>query len=180
MRRFGNGFYLGLAAGPAIPVGRSSDLYQQGYGVSVPLGWDGSGPLGVRADLGFSRLGGRTLGTGTTAFTFADQDIWSGMVDAKLRLPFGGAGAPVSVYLLGGGGAHHFREFRDPARFVSSGTTSPGARAASSVTELGLNGGAGLAFNVAGANLFLESRYVTVFTEQNRTNMLPIVLGVTF
>ena len=182
MRRFGNGFYIGLAAGPAIPVGQSSDVWSQGYGVSVPLGWDGPGALGLRADLGYSRLGGRTLGTGTSAFTLADQDIWSGMLDAKLRLPFGAADAPVSFYVLGGGGVHHFRTFANPSLLAggTTGTTTSPASSRSSVTELGLNGGAGLAFNVAGANLFLESRYVTVFTERERTNMLPIVLGVTF
>jgi hypothetical protein len=60
----------------------------------------------------------------------------------------------------------------------STGTSPESGR--SSVTELGLDGGAGLSFNVAGADLFLESRYVTVFTERERTSMLPIVPGVTF
>ena len=184
MRRLGNGFYVGLAAGPAVPVGQSSDLYQQGYAVSVPLGWDGAGPLGVRADLGYSRLGGRTLGSGTTTYTFADQDILSGMLDAKLRLPLGTASSPVSFYALGGGGVHHFRRFRNPGLFTSNGTLGGGTTTTSptapSVTELGLNAGAGFSFNVAGTSLFLESRYVSVFTEGTRTNMLPIVLGVTF
>jgi hypothetical protein len=182
MRRLGNGFYIGLAAGPTVPVGQSSDLYQRGVGVTVPLGWDGMGPLGVRADLGYSRLGGRTLGSGPTTFTFADQDIVSGMLDAKLRLPFGQTSAPASFYVIGGGGVHHFRKFRNPGLFTSGTnvTTITSTATPRSVTELGLNAGAGLSFNVAGAGLFLESRYVSVFTEGTRTNMLPIVLGVTF
>jgi hypothetical protein len=104
------------------------------------------------------------------------------MLDAKLRLPFGQTSAPASFYVIGGGGVHHFRKFRNPGLFTSGTnvTTITSTATPRSVTELGLNAGAGLSFNVAGAGLFLESRYVSVFTEGTRTNMLPIVLGVTF
>ena len=49
----------------------------------------------------------------------------------------------------------------------------------SSTTRLGLNGGAGLSFGLPqGSALFLESRYVTVFTKNQRTNYWPLVGGI--
>ena len=47
-----------------------------------------------------------------------------------------------------------------------------------SLTKAGVNGGLGLNFGFGRAKLFLESRFVSVFTEGKNSNYVPIILGV--
>ena len=47
-------------------------------------------------------------------------------------------------------------------------------------TQFALNGGGGLSFGVGAASLFVEGRYVRVFTEGRRTDYIPVTLGITF
>jgi hypothetical protein len=101
-----------------------------------------------------------------------------------------------SFYLLGGGGVHYFPKYGS----ASNSTTTPGDTTTttpppggypqvnyttattadrSSTTRFGLNGGAGLSFGLPqGSALFLETRYVTVFTKDQRTNYWPLVGGI--
>jgi opacity protein-like surface antigen len=185
-RRFGNGFFIGLAAGGNLPRGQFNDFYQSGWNVAVPFGWQTPGRmLGVRADVAYSRMSGRdfdisNFGTGTTR----DPQIWSGMVDLKLSLPL----APTSswrpaIYALGGGGVHYFRNFTSSFNAVAgtgTGTAFQTQLNGSSQTKFGLNGGAGLSLGLGAADLFVESRYVSVFTSGNNTNWVPINVGITF
>ena len=46
------------------------------------------------------------------------------------------------------------------------------------VTKGGVTGGAGLAFPIGGASLFVESRYTNVYTQGEDTRWVPIVLGL--
>jgi hypothetical protein len=109
-------------------------------------------------------------------------------------MPFG-TNKTSSFYLLGGGGVHYFPKYGSG----SSSTATPGdtttttpppggypqvnytttTASGSSTTRLGLNGGAGLSFGLPqGSALFIESRYVTVFTKNQRTNYWPLVGGI--
>ena len=45
-------------------------------------------------------------------------------------------------------------------------------------TKGGVTGGAGLAFPIGGASLFVESRYTNVYTQGEDTRWVPIVLGL--
>ena len=47
-------------------------------------------------------------------------------------------------------------------------------------TDFGLNGGAGLQFNLTGLTLYAEVRYHTIFAEEDNTNMIPITFGIMF
>jgi hypothetical protein len=179
-RRFNNGFYVGVAGGPTVPTGDLRDGYNTGYNVTVPIGWDAPmSPFGLRLDLGYDRLNGRTLVVGPATLTNNDPQIWSAVLNAKLRVPFRESS---HLYVFGGGGAFHFRDFAGPtaSTTVPSGVTGTFIPARENVTRGGVDGGVGLAFGLGPANLFVESRYVRAFTKGTRSNFIPIVLGLSF
>jgi hypothetical protein len=102
------------------------------------------------------------------------------MLNAKFRLPFGGRSGPSSngIYVIGGGGVHHLTEanaFTSIAR-----ATSGEGDVEDSFTKFGVNGGAGIAFSLGTTQLFVESRYVRVFTDGRNFDYAPVVLGINF
>jgi len=185
--RFGNGFYVGIDGGGSLPQGYFNDWYKSGWNVGIPFGWQRQGvPLGVRADVNYTRMSGRdfaisNFGTGSTS----DPQIWSGQLDLKLNLPLNrGSTWRPALYLLGGGGVHYFKNFSssfNEANLLGSGTAfQTNLNTSKSQTKFGLNGGVGLSFGIGQADLFVESRYVSVFTPDNNTNWVPITVGITF
>ena len=184
--RFGNGFYVGLAGGTSLPQGYFNDWYQSGWNVSVPFGWQRPNSIfGVRGDISYNRLSGRernftNFGTGSTA----DPQIWAGMLDLKLNIPLSPASTwRPTIYALGGGGVHYFKNFTsdfNTSAGVGTGTAFQAQLDGSSQTKFGLNGGAGFSFGIGAADIFIESRYVTVFTRGNNVNYVPVNIGITF
>lgn len=187
-----NTFYIGLGAGASMPSGQFRNVYKDGWSATVPLGWrPANSPLGMRADIAYSKWGGETV----DGVKLGSAAVWDGMLDATLDMPFG-TNKTSSFYLLGGGGVHYFPKYGG----ASSSTATPGDTTTttpppggypqvnyttttsgdrSSTTRLGLNGGAGLSFGLPqGSALFLETRYVTVFTKNQRTNYWPLVGGI--
>jgi opacity protein-like surface antigen len=49
-----------------------------------------------------------------------------------------------------------------------------------SETKFGLNGGAGIEFGLSGLATFVEARFHSVFTEDSKTNFVPISFGIKF
>lgn len=165
---FGNGFYIGIAGGGTMPTGDFADAYNTGWNVTVPIGWQSmTTPWGARLDLSFNKINGDTFG-GTD---FEDGNIWSAMLDLTAQWPVGGTGT--GFYLVGGGGVHHFRDF--DVRTSSTTTTE-----FESETKFGWNGGAGISFGFGSTDLFVEARYVNVFTDGPDAQYVPIVLGLRF
>lgn len=188
--RFGNGFYVGLQGGANFPQNEIHDYYKTGYGAGAQIGWDPtSSPIGLRVNAMWNRLQGRDLLNQTVNgvrynATAPDADLYSAFGDAKLRLPFGRfLGATSGLYAVGGGGVTYFRNY---TRFASTtGTPSNGSVTntfnAEDKTNFALNGGGGFSFGVGPASLFIEGRYVRVFTGNGRdTDYVPVTLGITF
>jgi len=176
--RLGHGLWLGVAGGATVPIG---DLhnggYDTGWNVTVPIGWQSSStPWGLRLDLSYDRLNGGTIATVPVSVTLSDANIWSGALDLTLQFPFGSSGS--SFYLMGGGGIHHFTDVgSDNGAAVIDGTALSSS-ANQSLTKAGVNGGLGFNFGFGRAKLFLESRFVSVFTQGKNSNYVPIILGV--
>ena len=117
------------------------------------------------------------------------------MLDGRLRLPAIGRRIATQFYGVAGGGVHYFRNYSETfahtnpaaeqARFPNNaqyGTTGSAYASNSpyaSLTRFGANAGMGVQWMVGGAALFVEGRYVTVFTKDRPTTYWPIVLGVT-
>jgi hypothetical protein len=174
MRR--SGWYLGLGAGPNVPTGAVNDFYKTGFNVEMPIGYQPmSSPLGFRLDLGYSRFNGRPAGTNGLTAQPDDPNIWSATANLTLDLMRFGAERRGALYLVGGGGVFRFTDFYNTDR---SDNDVSSAFQGSPVTKGGLTGGAGLAFPVGGASLFVESRYTSAYTEGEETRWVPVVIGL--
>lgn len=199
----GNGWYVGVAGGASAPARDFKNLgYNSGFAVNVPIGWHrANNALGVRLDLGYSRFSGRSF-TGTIAPGSAvtlenpNPQVWSGTLNVTLATPLTLL-RNVRLYALGGGGLYHFRSF--------GGTSALGGFLGNDVlqsnepnikttrSKIGAQVGGGLDWTVGTSAVYLESRWVNVFTDRdddvafddffgaNRSKTLqwvPIVLGV--
>jgi hypothetical protein len=175
----GSGFWIGVGGGATVPIGNlhNDGGYKTGWNVTVPIGWQSTNtPWGLRLDLSYDRLNGSTISSAPVSVTVSDAKVWSGTLDLTLQFPFGSSGS--SFYLMGGGGVHHFTGLG-----TLNGAPFPGGSPLVSstngkLTRAGVNGGAGLNFGFGRAKLFLESRFVSVFTKGKNSNYVPIILGV--
>jgi len=174
------GFYFGLAGGAAVPTGTINDFYKAGYDINVPIGWQAPGSvLGFRVDLGYSRFNGRAAGTNGLSFQPSDPNIWSANANLTLDLLKFGESRRGALYLVGGGGVYRFTNFFSGTSTGDNATdVVQSAFEGSPVTKGGLTGGAGLAFPIGGASLFVESRYTNVYTQGDDTRWVPIILGL--
>jgi hypothetical protein len=198
---FGNGMYVGISAGAALPVQAIRNAYNPGVSVDVPIGWDAPlGPLGFRVDLGYTQFNARNAfrntglptgsgSFGTSSVTTENPQVWSALANAKLRLPFIGRylpGALSGLYAVGGGGVSYFRNYSttfamtNPELNAQTTGAQTSSSSTSSLTRGTLDAGAGLAWGFGASEVFLESRYVTMFTRNERASYVPIMLGVTF
>ncbi len=193
IRHYGN-FYVGIGAGAAVPTSSIRDAYNTGVNIGVPLGWDSPTSIfGLRLDLTYNNFSARSSfrnGTPTgnvVALTSENPQIWSALGDLKLRLPFTGRfanGATTGIYVLGGVDAHYLRNYAQTFGLTNPFTNlnADGLPVASvgsngSLWRFGANAGGGVSFGFGSTELFLESRYVRIFTSTERTNYVPIILG---
>ncbi|HEX7123125.1 MAG TPA: hypothetical protein VF178_12190 [Gemmatimonadaceae bacterium] len=176
--RLGRGFWIGVGGGASVPIGNLHDGgYDTGWNITVPIGWQSaSTPWGLRLDLSYDRLNGSTIASAPVSVTLSDANVWSGSLDLTLQFPFGSSGS--SFYLMGGGGLHHFTDVGSDNGAAIIDGTALSSSGKNSLTKAGVNGGAGLNFGFGRAKLFLESRFVSVFTEGKNSNYVPIILGV--
>lgn len=178
-RMFHNGLYIGVAGGATFPTGDFKNGYNTGWNVDVPIGWQStSTPWGLRLDATYNQLGGKSVSDGFNTFTLSNAKVWSGLLDLTFRLPMGEQGTS-AFYLLGGGGVHHFTDLGGSTFSSGSGSTVV-SNATTSTTKLGLNGGAGYEFPVGNVAMFVEGRYVSVFTDNGHTNYIPVSVGFKF
>src|SRR5215218_3292253 len=169
-------FYVGLGGGPNIPTGTVEDVYKTGFNVTVPIGWQPvNSAFGLRLDLGYSRLNGRSAGENGLTSQPDDPNIWSATANATLDLLRFGESRRGALYLVGGGGVFRFTDFYN---FDRSDNDPESAFQGDPVTKAGLTGGAGLAFPIGGSSLFVESRYTSAYTEGENTKWVPVVIGL--
>ncbi|HET7584664.1 MAG TPA: hypothetical protein VFK13_07150 [Gemmatimonadaceae bacterium] len=181
-RYFGNGFYIGVSGGASVPTGAFGDIYDTGFNIDVPLGWQSlTTPWGIRLDGSYDQVMGQSFSaTGISSFDASDAKLWSGMLDLTLKFPNGGA--RTGFYIMGGGGVHHFNDMVRSVTFTTdpiTGNTSAVVHTEDD-TKFGWNAGAGFSFGIGAADLFVESRYISILTDGENTNYVPVALGVRF
>jgi hypothetical protein len=189
-KRFGNGFYVGLAGGASFPQNELNRVYKSGLNIEVPIGWDPTNsPLGLRLNLGYNRLRADDRfdfsQSNNGAGTLKDPQLFQGVLDAKLRLPFGRfLGATSGLYAVGGGGVYYFRNYTNTVGLTTTGNTNGGSVTNTFNTEdkarFGANVGGGISWGLGRTSLFVESRYVRVFTPNTDSDYVPVMLGLTF
>ena len=193
VKHYGN-WYIGFGAGTAVPTEEARQAYDAGPNFNVPIGWESpESVLGFRVNLGYSKFEGRTTfrSTGTTApgagssstarLALQSPQIYSGMADLTLRLPFLGTyGGPMTgLYLVGGAGFNKFTDWYDNfARTNPEMTVGNNTATKEAYTTWAANGGGGLRLGFGMADVFAEARYVSAFTPNHRTSYVPVLLGL--
>jgi hypothetical protein len=186
---------FGVAGGATVPVSDMSDISKTGWNAGVLL--EAGVPLfpwGLRVDAMWNQLGEKE----TDAGTFKNRII-DGTVNATYS--FGGL-ATTKFYLIGGVGIYNMKtELTDRPVFTTASTVNESQRGTSrdvrqiapptrqivdfdddsnTRTKFGLNGGAGLRFQLTGFSTFIEARWHTIFTEGSNAQFVPITVGITF
>ncbi len=119
-----------------------------------------------------------------------------GQLNAWLKNTFGwrrvGRGLLSGLYAVGGGGVYYFRNYTNTLNITTNPGTAGGVGQgnqggsvtnvfnAEDKTQFGANVGGGIQFGIGNASLFVESRYVRIFTPNRNTDMVPVAAGLTF
>lgn len=148
---------VGVGGGLTVPLGD--------FGDAAKLGWHGTAHLGY----------GLPSGLGFRGEFFYGQNKVDANVDAKFKLAGGmgsvtydiKTGSGLKPYILGGVGYFQVK--------------AEGGGGSISESKVAFGGGAGLKFKAGSdANIFVESRYLSVSTSGSSTTFIPLTVGVSF
>ena len=174
------GLGFGGSIGANVPNGDFGDGAKTGLVANGFVGL-GTGRFGLRGELFWSRsdLDNAVIRrVGETVLPSDGVGNVSGNVDligasANLILPL--TQSPIRPYLIGGVGVYNRRVSQD-----IGGTITEFRSLRDEQTEVGYNGGIGLAFGGLGPSFFIEARYHSVGTTPERTKFVPVVVGFSF
>jgi hypothetical protein len=143
---------FGISGGPSLPT---SDGLNSGFQVAGHLGFRSrTSPLGVRFDVLYDNW--------DVEGTSIDLRALGGTANLMFHLP--STSTAVRPYLSGGIGVYNLKA----------------SRGGDGETNAGLNAGVGLDFPMSGIIPFAEVRFHSIFTDEEKTNFVPIVFGIRF
>ncbi|MGH7562632.1 MAG: outer membrane beta-barrel protein [Gemmatimonadales bacterium] len=151
--------YVGAGGGVSVASGTFNDQSETGFTLHVVAGISGGarGLIGGRVNGSWARHSDKA-GDGKTRFIGAMGDI---------VISPGTPGSGARLYFLGGAG---FQGIKEEVLGVSA-----------TETKFAVNFGGGLLVRAASnLGLSFEARYLSVRTEGNSTNMIPVTLGLRF
>ena len=153
---------FGLSGGLSIPTGDLGDAVDAGYSIAghVFLKSSSMKSLRFRGDVSYNGFDYKNIDASYRSLGF----VGNALIDLSTN---GG----VKPYVLGGLGA-----------FNGKRSTQIGSAAvvSTSSTDVGIQIGGGLNFQLSGFSTFLEAKYVNVFTDNNSAGYIPITFGVRF
>lgn len=163
---------FGVMGGVTFPTSDFKDVLKTGWnaGALINIGFATS-PIALRIDGQFNQFDFKP-------FPGHHYRVIDGTADAVFNLP---SASTARFYLIAGAGVYNLK-LTNPGEDISNFNTS-------SVTKFGLNGGAGLKFNLPGISPFIEARYHYVFLNGNdfannganpKLQMIPISVGLMF
>lgn len=163
-------FYIGLAAGAALPAPNYSNVDKPGWRVEVPIGIDFTGsPFGIRADVGY--------GTNSAHDWISNQVGSASMlnVDADLKLAVP-AVTPMNVrvqpYFLGGFSWDRFKNIAE----LDPNTGIYGVPDSNWHSGAGWNVGMGADIG----HFFVETRFSRVSGVVDKISTVPVLVGIRF
>lgn len=175
------GIGFGVAAGANVPTEDFGDAAKVGLVLNGFVELRTGGPLGIRGSLFWSRSdidnplikdnGGVTLPDNPNIDATGNVDLVGGSLDLTLGRTHG----LVQPYIVGGVGVFRRRVEQDV-----SGAVTEFNDLRHKDTDVGFNGGVGLRFSLGAAAIFAEARYYTVSTKPDRTNFIPVTVGLSF
>ena len=150
---------LALGGGISVPIRSYSDVADKG--------WLGTASLtffpAASAGLGF-RLEGLYAHHGLSVASGKQTEL-GGTTNAVFQ--FGARRSPNRFYVFGGGG------------YIRTRTSGPSFGTISS-TDPALNAGAGFCFGAKAFGLFVEARYLSVYTSGTKPQFTPLTVGISF
>ena len=172
---------FGVQGGAALPTGEFGDVTELGFLVAGTADWRlANRPFGLRFDVGYQRNAFKDVPPGL-GIDLDPVSIVSGTANVVATVP---TASGVRPYVLGGAGVYHVRisgsfgfdgEFDGPISAAAQSESS-----SDSETKPGLQLGGGLSFNLGALDAYVEARYHTVFTSDERISYVPIVFGLRF
>lgn len=156
---------LGVSGGLSLPMGNLSDGVDAGYNATGHIYFKPSTmKLALRGDVSYdswkSKSSSSVLSSSLSSLGFTGNGIFY----------VGESTAAMRPYLLVGGGMYRFK----------SSATVLGVSRSSTNTDPGIQGGAGISFNLSGFSTFLEAKYVNVFGDGENVSFVPISFGIRF
>lgn len=153
---------FGVSGGLSLPMGDLSDGYEAGYNVTghVYLKPAALKAFRLRGDVSYDSWSGKSNGVSGSSLGFMGNAVFD----------LGGSGSSVKPYIVGGIGMHNGKSKVRVGSIDVEGSS----------TDLAIQAGAGLTFQLSGFSTFAEARFVNVFGEDANANWLPIVFGIRF
>lgn len=149
---------FGLAAGLAVPTGDFGDFAKSGFNVEGSVEFKPMAmPFGIRGDVFYNRMELDGIDGNATAI--------GGALNAMFQM----AGIGAAPYLLVGPTITNLDVKLDDSSIDIEGET-----------KVGLQGGIGVKFPLSGFTSKIEGRYMTIFTEDDNTNLFIVNFGVLF
>ena len=174
------GLGFGGSIGATVPNGDFGDGVKTGLVANGFVGL-GTGRFGLRGELFWSRsdldnavirrVGEAVLPSDGVGNVTGKVDLIG--ASANLVLPL--TQSPIRPYLIGGVGVYNRRVSQDVG-----GTIEEFRSLRDEQTNVGYNGGIGIAFGGLGPSFFIEARYHSVGTTPEKTRFVPVVVGFTF
>jgi hypothetical protein len=179
--------HVGITGGVAVPTGSFASDFNTGWNiggnVAVPLGY--KSPVWIQIDFQHSQFGANN----STLTQFGANNGWAavnsltGNLVVNLVQSYGRRPAPITPYLIGGGGL--YSRYVELNNFVGNGYCNPfycgynGYTAYARTDNVGgWDAGAGVRFVMRPVRLFIEARYNSAFTSGGNTGFVPITVGV--
>lgn len=162
---------FGVSGGLSQPIGDLGDRTKSGYSVAghVYLAPTTMPRLNFRGDLSYDAW------DASDSFVTIDKSRNVAALTGNALLRLGESTSMARPYLLGGLGA-----YRSQRTFYPLGAGTATTTVSASSTNVGIQGGGGLDFNLSGFSTFLEAKYVNVFTDGYSHSYVPITFGVRF
>jgi hypothetical protein len=184
-----------IAGGYTLLEGGASDYFNDG--------WDISGgaifrpapdkPIAIRVDLGYNWFDANNNlinAAQATGLRVNDGNASLGTLTGELMYEFGGSGTVGGYIAVGLGGIHRYANltttvangyyYCDPWWGYCYYGTGQAVVKSNSLTKMDYTVGAGVTFNVASGQLYLEARYHWMYGTDPSTQMCPILIGYRF
>ena len=156
------GMGFSIFGGGAFPTGDLGEALNMGFRLGGIAFRPVAIPLGLNVNLAYDRFGGDD-DIGGTDLSSESLGILSGSADVVWQFPTDPA-ASFRPFLDGGLGLYRIGAF-------AGGDAQ---------TKFGFQLGGGIDLPLGGMATFVEAKYVSIFTEDERSAFLPIVIGLRF
>ena len=166
---------FGISAGLSMPMGDLGNALSSGFNVTGHVGYRPAmfTNLSFRGDVSFDRFNAKDeIGAISQEGTFTAIGV---SANAIYSFPQADASALTRPYLLGGLGFYNGKN-----SYTQTLGTGPAVEVSTSDSNMGLQAGAGVDFNLSGLTTFAEIKFVNVFGDGGSSRWVPISFGIRF